>query len=431
MSTTTPWIRQLANVKVDPNEAGLISAWDMKVVDGEVADLVAGNDGTVVGSLHGEYDALGRSLRYNGASELNIGNDSSLSVASGSVSFSFWCRFSDVAASQTLISKGSTASNQNYFVRVNAGQLDFYFRDVGNTTNVTFRTTDTPIVVGRAYHIVLVHTFGSGSLTKFFVNGVDRPGTWVNGTGDELPLTTAFSGYLGSRAGNLYLNGNIASAKFFNVHQDQAWVTQEYALGKSGLWKTAYGLEVSAAPTTGGPLGNSPFRVESGSYQLSTYSAEGVSAIALECVSAGVVSMLAGHYHNNNIDSAFGDYECWIEKAAGHTTKLGFVNQARDNVANGYGLQITTDGATTIEEWGVGSVVTGGSLTPGQLTKLNMTRRAFDGQFEGFIDGTSFGTGIDLTVVSSYYTVLELGVGDKIVLADSQGGHAFLKRLAT
>jgi hypothetical protein len=401
----------------------------MWVSDGEVPDQAGSNDGTVVGTLHGEYDALGRSLRFNGASELNLGNDSSLSLASGSLTFSCWCRFNSVAAFQALISKGSTASNQNYFVRVNAGQLDFYFRDVGNSVNATFRTTDTPIVVGRLYHIVITHTFGSGALTKFYVNGVDRPGTWVNGTGDELPLTTAFAGYLGSRAGNLYLNGNMHSAKLFSVHQDQTWVDQDYEQGRSSLWIAKYGVNISASATTGGPLENSSFRVESGSHQISSYSVDGVPAKVLECVTAGDVSMRAGHYHNNSVDSAFGEFECWLEKAAGHTTKLGFINQQRDNAANGYGVQVLTDGTTTVEEWGVGPVISGGSLTPGVLARIQMKRRAFDGRIECLIDGVSFGTGSDLTITQAFYTVFSLGAGDKIIFADSQGGHAFTKKV--
>lgn len=429
MTNIAPYVRRLANVKINPNEFGLISAWDMRVVNGEVADLVGPNDGTVLGPIHGQYTAMGFGSHFNAASELNIGNDSSLEIASGSISFACWCRFDDISVIRSLISKGTTATNQNYFVRCNAGALQLYFRDVGNTSNVTYTTSDTPISVGRWYHIVVAHTFGSGSLTRIYVNGVNRPGTWANGTGDELPLVVTSFGFIGSRNANLYHAGEITSAKFFSRHVDQNWVNADYARGKSGLWKTSYGANISAAAVTGGPLENTPFRVESGSHQISSYTIGSLSGKAIECVTAGLVSIPAGYFHPEAADSAFGRYDLWIEKASGHTTKIGLINQLRDNTASGYGFQILTDGTTTIEEWGVGSVVTGGSLTPGTLAKLGLMRRTFDGQFEGFVNGVSFGAGTDTTITESYYVVFELGVGDKIVYADEQGGHAFVKEL--
>jgi hypothetical protein len=429
MTNIKPYIRQLGNVKVDSDESGLISAWDMQSQSGQVLDLAGSNDGTIVGMLHDQYTSLGKGLHFNAASELSIGNDSSLEVVSGSITLSFWCRFDDISVIRSLISKGSSATNQNYFVRINAGAVQFYFRNVGNTSNVTYTTSDTPISVGRWYHIAVAHTFGDGSLTRIYVNGVNRPGTWASGTGDELPLVVASFGFIGSRNATLYHAGDIASAKFFNVHQGQAWVDAEYAKGRTSLWKTAYGANISAAAVTGGEIENTPFRVESGSHQISSYAIGSLAGKAIECVTAGLVSIRAGHFHPESIDNAFGRYDFWIEKASGHTTKIGLVNQLRDNTASGYGFQILTDGTTTIEEWGVGSVVAGGSLTPGTLTKLSLTRRAFDGQFEGFVNSVTFGTGIDTTVTESYYAVFELGVGDKIVYADEQGGHAFTKEL--
>jgi hypothetical protein len=426
---TNSWSRQLASLKVDPNESGLISAWDMRAAAGTIPDEVGVNDGSVLGSIHGQYSALGFGSHFNGASELYIGNDSSLEIPNGSISFSCWCRFDDLSVIRSIISKGTTATNQNYFMRINLGEVQFYFRDSGNTSNVTYSTSDTPIKVDRWYHIAVAHTFGSGSLTKIWVNGVERAGTWSNGTGDELPLVVASFGFIGSRNGNLYHKGDIVFLKFFNNHQSQAWIDNEYARARSALWQIENGLNISTTAITGGPLENSPLRVESGSHQISSYTIGTVSAKVLECVTAGDVSLMAGHYHNDPIASAFGEYDCWLEKAAGHTTKLGFICQGRNTTANGYGMQILTDGTTTIEEFGVGSVVTGGSLTPGTLTHLQMKRRAFDDRFEGLIGGASFGTGIDSTITQSYYTVFSLGAGDKLVITDDQGGYSYVKRL--
>jgi hypothetical protein len=426
------WSRQLGNVLADGNESGLIGAWNMWLQNGAVPDETGVNDGTVVGSLHGEYQSLGRSLRYDGASYLNIGNDSSLQISGGSITLSFFCRFNSITGFQGLVSKGNTTSDQNYHLRIDDGKIEFYFRDSTDSTNVQYQTTPVdPVIADRILHIVLTHTFGDNTSTKVYVNGDVIDGVFITGTGNELPLpNTTDDATIGNRGvPDSYFDGNIFSVKFFNIYQDQDWVTREYQRGRSSMWLTKYGVDISAAAVTGGPLENSSFRVESGSHKISSYSIGGVSAKVIECVTAGDVSMLAGHFHNNSIDSAFGEYDCWIEKASGHTTKLGFMCQNRNTTANGYGMQILTDGTTTIEEWGIGSVVTGGSLTAGTLARLQMRRRAYDSRFEGLIDGTSFGTGTDTTIDESFYTVFSLGVGDKIVLADRNGGHAFVKRL--
>lgn len=426
-----PYSRQLANLEVDPNEVGLIGAWDMWLVNGGVPDATGVNDGTVVGSLHGEYQSLGRSLRYNGSSYLNIGNDSSLQISSGSVTLSFWCRFNDITGFHGLISKGNAISDQNYHLRSNNNALNFYFRNSANTANIVAATVTNPLFINQLYHIVFTHTFGDNTTTRFYVNGDSLAVNWTGGTGDELPLVnTVDDATIGNRGvPDSYFDGNIFAAKFFNVYKDQAWVTQEYNRGKSSLWSTKYGADISAAAIAGGHLENTPFRVLSGSHKIASYSINGLAAKAIECVAAGNIEIVSGHYHPDNNDTAFGDYECWIEKASGHTTQLGFINQGRNNTSNGYGFQILTDGTTTIEEWGVGSIVTGGSLTPGTLAKLNLKRRSYDGRFEGFIDGASFGTGTDTTIVKSYYSVFSLGIGDKIVYVDRNNGHAIVKRL--
>lgn len=428
------YIRQLANVLVDGNEAGLISAWNMQTQNGSVLDQSGSNDGIINGTLHDEYQSLGRGLRFNGSSYLNVGNDSSLQISGGSVTLSFWCRFNSITGFQGLISKGNTTSDQNYHLRNDDGKVEFYFRDSGDTTNVQFQTTPIdPFVANRICHIVLAHTFGDNSSTKVYVNGDSIAGVFITGTGNELPLAnTTDDATIGNRGvPDSYFDGNIFAVKFFNIYKDQTWVTQEYKRGKSSLWATAYGANISTSPTTGGNVENTPFRVIDGSYQISSYSINGVAAKVFECVTAGKLEIVSGFYHNDNNDSAYGDYELWVEKVSGHTTKIGLINQQRDNAANGYGFQILTDGTTTIEEWGVGSVVTGGSLTPGTLAKLNLKRRAYDDRFEGFINGISFGTGTDATITKSYHTIFECGIGDKIVYADRNGDHAFVKRLVS
>jgi len=430
MTNIVPYVRQIPSLKVDGNEPGLISSYNMVRNGTSITDETGSNTGTIVGGAHNQYSSVGKSLYFNASSEVNIGNDSSLEIPSESISLSFLVRFNDLSVIRSLISKGSTSNNQNYFLRCNLGQLQFYFRDSGNTSNVTYTTNDTPILVNRWYHITLSHTFGSGSLTKIIVNGVDRPGTWTGGTGNELPYVLAFDAYIGSRNANLYMSGDIVYSKIYNIYLTQERVINEYNwIKKSALWKMCYGVNISASPVTGGNIENSPVRVTNGAFQVSSYSINGLAAKCYECTTAGTIELMSGYYHANPVDAAFGDYELHIVKAAGHTTKLGLINQQRDNTANGYGFQILTDGTTTIEEWGVGTVVSGGSITPGTLTKLNLKRRQFDDRLEGVIDDTSFGTGTDSTILQSYYSVFDCGVGDKIIISDINGDHAYTKRV--
>lgn len=431
--TGLPYIRQIAESVIDPNEPGLISAWDMKRQGTIIADAVGSNNGTLDSALHNHYSAGGFGLRFGGAQCVDIGNDSSLQILSGSLTFSCVFRPLNVTGFRGLISKGNALSDQNYHIRISDGRIDFTYRNFANTANIQFRTDNIVVKVGRLMHFVHTITFGTGSTSnKFFVNGVEQTFFIQNGTGDELPLiNTVDNAKLGCRGvPDSYFIGDIFYLKFFNTYKDVVWVSNEYKkIKNSAFWKTAYDVDLSVVPVTGGNLENTPFRVIDGSFQISDYAINGVAAKAIECISAGKIEIISGFYHDNYIDSIYGDYECWIEKAVGHTTKLGFINQRRDNTANGYGIQILTDGTTTVEEWGVGTLISGGSLTPGILTKLNLKRRQSDDRLNGMINDVSFGNAVDSTITQSYYTIFECGAGDKIVLSDVNGNHAFIKRL--
>lgn len=431
--TGLPYIRQIAESVIDPNEPGLISAWGMKRQGTIIADAVGSNNGTLDSALHNHYSAGGFGLRFGGAQYISIANDVSLQISSGSLTFSFLCRPSNVTGFRAILTKGNSLNDSNYHVRFSDGNVEFTFRDISDTTNVRLRTTNNVIKANKIYHVVFMITFGTGATSsKFFVNGVEQAITIVAGTGNELPLVNIDDALLLGRRGtpDSYFIGDIFYLKFFNTYKDAAWVSNEYKkIKNSAFWKTAYDVDLSAAPVTGGNLENTPFRVIDGPFQISDYAINGVAAKAIECISAGKIEIISGFYHDNYIDSIYGDYECWIEKAAGHTTKLGFINQRRDNTANGYGIQILTDGATTVEEWGVGTLISGGSLIPGILTKLNLKRRQSDDRLNGMINDVSFGNAVDSTITQSYYTIFECGAGDKIVLSDVNGNHAFIKRL--
>jgi hypothetical protein len=421
---TNPWTRRLANVLVDSAEPNLSAGYDMVNAGAEVLDLSGNaNTMTMVGA-HSQYSAIGRNMRFNGVNAtLSAPVSGSLKIPSDAT-VSFWTRPLAVpSGTHILVSYGGSGGQyvEGYMVAQVGQDINVFWR----SSSLTVNTPGSILQIGQWYHVAVVNVGGTVNL---YVNGEFVDSGTAGGT-----ITEDRTTYIGGDGSTWFFQGDIASVRIFNSAKSVDWVTAQYNQGRLGLWKTEYGVDQSTAAVTGGPLENSPILVDSGSFRLNPYSIDGLDATALECITAGICYIPTGHFHADADEAAIGDFEIWLEKAAGHTTKIGLINQTRTNASLGYGFQILTDGTTTIEEWGVGSVVTGGSITTGQLTKINLKRKynaSANNQFEGFVDGSSFGTGNDETILKSYYVVFECGIGDKIIYADRQGGHAIIKRLA-
>jgi hypothetical protein len=377
----------LADLKVDANEPGLNAGFDMGVAnfDGSSSQAIA----AIADTLKLDEDAT----------------------------ISFWIKSKTLGSgTHALITYGGTNFFNGYMISQTGSRIQVYWKNA-----VPIIVTDSFMQVDHWYHIVVIVNAGVASL---YVNNTLKGSADIGG----IIVINTFTSVGSSNAGSWFYHGYIPYLKIHGVAKDPAWVAGEYNRGDGSLWKSEYGAIVSGAAVTSGCLSNTPFLIDSGSWKISASTIDGLDAKVIECVTAGIIYIISGHYSVNPTSNAYGEFGCWINKAAGHTTKLGFMNQNRNNAANGYGVQILTGGDTSIVEWGVAFVVTGGVITPGQLTRLQV-KRYFDSQFEGFIDGVSFGTGLDLTNTEAYYTVFECGAGDEIVWADRVGGHAFVKRL--
>ncbi len=411
--------RQLANVSIDPNQFGLFAGYDMRSTDGTTIADVSGNGNTITlfNGPHQEKSILNDSFIFNSA-RTQYGQ-TAIGFTLSEVTISFWVKFYSTT-NNWIINKYESAAN-DWGLRTSGGNV-YIYDNIGSAGTALYSTA---VTIDKWYHIALVLT--SLYENKLYINGQLKGSGTLSSAGFNSITGRVYLSTRAGTAGNF--PGKFGHLKVFNTELSADQIKAEYNQGKSAIWSTKYGANVSVAAVIGGNIENTPFRVLSGSHKISSYSINGLTAKAIECVTAGDIEIISGYYHPDNNDTAFGDYECWIEKASGHTTKIGFINQDRNNTANGYGVQITTDGTTTIEEWGIGSVVTGGSLTSGTLTKINLKRNTLGDAFEGFIDGISFGTGSDSTIVKSYYSVFSLGIGDKIVYADRNGGHAIVKRL--
>lgn len=83
-STLTP----RANIEIDPSEPGLIWGSNMRPTGNKIVDLSSGgNDGTIVGGMHGQ-DALGDYLTSDGSATVTVGNVGTIKSVSSWINIS-------------------------------------------------------------------------------------------------------------------------------------------------------------------------------------------------------------------------------------------------------------------------------------------------------------------------------------------------------
>jgi hypothetical protein len=118
---------------------------------------------------------------------------------------------------------------------------------------------------------------------------------------------------------------------------------------------------------------------------------------------------------------AFGTRLLEVIKQDANTMRL-YVVQDEISIASGnaYNWYLGPSEEINFNEQGVGAVFTApaGTLTAGAAERLRLTR-ARNGDFVGYLNDTQIGSGNDLTVVASTYSVLDFDAGD-ILFVDEQ-----------
>lgn len=211
---------------------GLVSYWNLTANSN---DSVGSNNGTNTDISFTSSGTIGTAAEFNGSSsQINFGNDSSLTLASGG-SVSLWVDSDNVSSGyRTFIEKG--AKNTSYQTYQNAdfspARIAARSRQASPDSQIT---NPSSMSTGTAYHVV--YTFQTGDM-KLYVNGslvASGSGEHLTNSGDLCMGYPASGGSSGNR-----FDGHINKVGLWNRILSAGEVTELYNSG-SGLtypWAT-------------------------------------------------------------------------------------------------------------------------------------------------------------------------------------------------
>lgn len=420
-----PYSTRRARLMPDLSDSDLYGAWTMVPQGGVLADhTVQGNDGTIGNASTVENTILGPMRRY----EPNSGSGSTAIGLAGAfalndLTVSLWLRNDPGAVGADWAMNYRTSDNDQWGIRVTATDISIW-DDIDNANQLRYTTL---VPHGQLFHVVGVMDSLENLL---YINGV-----LAGSGGSSSDDWASYNGllYHGGLAGTSNLAwGIVGPMEIYSAAKDQTWVTRSYEKGaRACQFKTDWGVRQSTGNETAGHVGanSSPFEIVSGTWQMSMDTIDGVDVKVIECIAAGIVVCPTSYFEATPTECAFGSWRWWGYLDDGNSMSIAFISTDQTVAANGYNL--TWDAATTavdIIEAGVGNIVAGGLAAAQTWQQFDVTR-SYVGQFEGFVNRTTFGTGTDLTITTSDYVVLDMDAGDKIAHADRRGDHSFAKYL--
>jgi len=172
------------------------------------------------------------------SSYISVPDSNSLDAATG-VTISTWIKFSSLASSNVIVSKGTELSGEiNYILLTYNNEIRFFFTD--SITEVVYDTTDVNLTPNRWYHITVTYT--NGSSPNIYVDGILRSGTCLSDLCTETLSTNTHDLLIGSidlaYLPLTFLNATIDELKIYNYARTQAQVAYDFNRGAPvGWWK--------------------------------------------------------------------------------------------------------------------------------------------------------------------------------------------------
>ena len=191
---------------------------------------------------HGTDRALqpGRCYNFDGSDDYTIvPHDADLSFGAGE-SLTLSLHFNqDGGQIATFLIKGRDAglNPTNYAIRATSGQgIEFYYRDSTNTTwNIWTSSSSGLWLANEWHHIAFGLTFGNGSSAVCYLDGVEIPGTWTFGTGNDTPAEPSQGLWLGRYEGaNEKHDGKLFDVRIYGKQLSQAEVLHVLNFGEQG-----------------------------------------------------------------------------------------------------------------------------------------------------------------------------------------------------
>jgi hypothetical protein len=203
---------------------GPVATYDFNEGTGTSITDKSGNANTGTWNGTGSHWSPGHSGfggNFNGTNDYvsvpDPGANSALDFAGGSsITIEAWVNLSSATPRATILAKGS-GDVDNYAIRNNGGgQLEFWYRNSGNTAYHEWRSTSSPLIANQWTHLAVTFTYGTGSSIKFYLNGTSVSGLWATGDGSAAPLQDNNSLIIGGLDSAQYITGKIDDVKIYN-----------------------------------------------------------------------------------------------------------------------------------------------------------------------------------------------------------------------
>jgi len=235
-----------ALISKPPTNLGLVGYWSMNEGTGTRAGDLSGkgNNGILTNGPTWVDGKRGKALSFDGVDDYVFVNDPGDSSVldfdtSSTITMSAWIRKSSLTSYPLIVTKGrSNGSYTNYAIRSGDGtgserKFSFFYRNSANTAWHVYDTVSNVFEVGNWYHVAVSYTFGTGSSIKMYINGVEMPGGWVAGTGNDAPLVGNFQLWIGDDNANSEFHGLIDEVRVYNRALTPAEIRQLYKAGSS------------------------------------------------------------------------------------------------------------------------------------------------------------------------------------------------------
>jgi len=402
---------------------------------------VPSHDGAYTGTLSGQAQhvnsILGDALslgRTTGAVDLGVGN-AQINPTTDSHWVEVWARPLDVAMSDARVPIiGKPPVGNSYFLNFGlmhssaAFNLEWY----ESAPIVGYKYVTPAVTPQNASTHFLYQVDRVTNKAYLYINGVQYGPTVIGTPIAPAAATNWTVGKNGSTAaafdegfGGLVCNPRIGTGVL-----TPAQVQARYLEGaKAVQFKTDWGYPISPADeggVTGQQIGGhaSPFRAgdATGRWAVETDTIDGKVHKVINCKTAGLLHLDGSYFHQATAtERAFGSFRAKMYKTDAGVITWKLIGTDFNVAANGYAFVWAADESVVLSELGVGNVVAGGTASHSVWHDFDATR-ALTGLFTSYVDRASFGTGTDITTLTSVGMAWDMDAGCKLDLGPTGGG---------
>jgi len=406
-----------ARFDIDPDEPDLVAGYSMELHGGVLVDQGPnGLDGTVFGNgFSTVVDKNGHGILCNATadSRFDIGESYILGNA-----FTVAAWIQPVVGVQIGICR---FGHPLYFEITPSGALRYYCSALSPVSGISGDVVQDQVLIhaGIAY---------DGANMKFYANG--KLADTVACTGS---LNESFRYLLSTSFATRMFSGKAYSLKYFRATKPDDWFANEYIQNVGPIVSTGWGAKESRVNSTAGDfIENTPFRVSTGSWQVTLDEINGVPVKVLECKANGICYVEWADLGETNQEGAYGTWEFWLYKS---DTALVVFQMFAEKVlpagtSGNHGMNVYYQGDETMLLRSQTTILIDTdpvTFAHSVWHKVVVTRKT-DDTVELFVDDVSYGTVTYTTYKNAIYQVIDGRTGVKIAYSDIKGGHSIVKR---